>query len=85
MTDSDVGEGVFEFVIGVTGHRDAIPAHVPAIKTIVRDALSGLVRRFKFTPIRIVTGLAEGADTIVTEVALEMGLEVTALKQVKVC
>jgi len=77
--DSDGGEKVFEFVIGVTGHRDAIPEHIPAIKTIVRDALSGLVGRFKFTPIRIVTGLAEGADTIVTEVALEMGLEVTAL------
>ena len=79
MIKSKESKGAFEFVVGVTGHRDLISAHIPALKVTIKDALSGLVGHFNSMPLRIITGLAEGADMIVTEVALEMGLEVTAL------
>lgn len=79
MDDRNESAVAFEFVVGVTGHRDPIPEHIPAVKATVAEALAGLIGRFKNTPISVVTGLAEGADTIVTEVALEMGLDVTAL------
>ncbi|OUS08137.1 hypothetical protein A9Q96_01340 [Rhodobacterales bacterium 52_120_T64] len=79
MNERNASAVAFEFVIGVTGHRDPLPEQIPALKATVAGALEGLVGRFKSTPISVVTGLAEGADTIVTEVALEMGLDVTAL------
>jgi len=79
MAESKQNAGAFEFVVGVTGHRDLILEHIPALKKSIRDALDGLAGHFDSMPLRIITGLAEGADTLVTEVALEMGIEVTAL------
>lgn len=79
MTEQSESVGAFEFVVGVTGHRDPVPEHIPELRATVSDALAGLVGRFKDTPVSVVTGLAEGADTLVAEVALEMGLKVTAV------
>ncbi|HSF93182.1 MAG TPA: hypothetical protein VLA51_13405, partial [Paracoccaceae bacterium] len=68
-----------EFVIGVTGHRDIAATEVDGLRDSVRAALSDIAGRFSAMPVRIVTGLAEGADTVVTEIALELGLKVTAV------
>ncbi len=68
-----------EFVIGVTGHRDCCPADEEALKTQIRSVLAGMKERFDRLPMRVVTGLAEGADTLVTEVALDLGLPVSAV------
>ncbi len=68
-----------EFVIGVTGHRDIAATEVDGLRDSVRAALSDIAGRFSAMPVRVVTGLAEGADTVVTEIALELGLKVTAV------
>jgi hypothetical protein len=66
-------------VIGVTGHRDLVAAEIPQITKQVRDLLHSLQERYPHLPIRVMTSLAEGADTLVADLALELGCEVINL------
>jgi hypothetical protein len=68
-----------EFVIGVTGHRDIAPADADAVRASVTGVLQNLRDRFRHIAVTLVTGLAEGADTIAAEAALELGIGVTAI------
>lgn len=68
-----------EFVISVTGHRDIAEADVPTLKAQIKTILQDVQRRFHHMPIRLVSGLAEGADTVTAEVALDLGFSVTAV------
>jgi hypothetical protein len=65
-------------VIGVTGHRHLRAADLPTLREHVRGLFRQLRRRYPATPLRILTALAEGADRLVAEVALEEGHEVLA-------
>ena len=67
------------FLIGVTGHRDLVPDEEPQTRRQVRKILAALVDRTPDKPVRLITGLAEGADTLVAEVALELGIDVEAV------
>ena len=69
-------EGLVPLVVGVTGHRDLVPAEVPRIRERVRDLFTNLRERFPDRPLQILSPLAEGADQLVTEVALELGVRV---------
>src|SRR5438552_1486776 len=84
----------FVLCVGVTGHRaDMLPAgSVPALRTRIRDVLSLLeeagrtlleVERDCFTglgpQLRFVSPIADGADQIAAEVALELGWELQAI------
>jgi len=69
----------FEFVVGVTGHRDILEQDQANLKQQVADAFDGIAKRFSHIPVRVVTGLAEGADTLATEAALDLGLPVSAI------
>ena len=68
-----------EFVIGVSRHRDTLPKDEIELKKHVTEVLVEVKNRFTDLPCRVVTGLAEGADTLVTEVALDLGMMVTAV------
>jgi hypothetical protein len=68
-----------EFAVGVTGHRDLATEDAERTKEEIRTALSGLQRRFSHLSLRLMTGLAEGADTLAADVALELGIEVCAV------
>jgi len=68
-------DGRLPIVIGVTGHRHLRPADVPKYREHVCELFTDLRRRYPSTPLRIVTALAEGADRLVAEVALEGGHE----------
>lgn len=68
-----------EFVIGVTGHRDLVEADHHKLRDDIAKALEKIAANFDHLPVRLVTGLAEGADTLAAEVALEMGLHVSAV------
>ncbi len=81
-TDENIGASSMiacEFVIGITGHRDPVKDDVIALKKSIVHALGNVRNKFKDLPVRLVTGLAEGADTLAAEVALDMGLLVTAV------
>ncbi len=67
------------FSIGVTGHRDCDPASAPQVREHLAAELGRLKDLFASMPIELVSGLAEGADTIATEAALELDLPVRAV------
>jgi hypothetical protein len=69
-------------VIGVTGHRDLREQDIPDLKR----AVAGIIERIKGdylpgagrTPIIVLSSLAEGADRLVAEVAMEHGAKLIA-------
>ena len=63
-------------MVGVTGHRDLVPAEEPAIRRAVAEFLSQLKADFPDLPIVVMTGLAQGADMLVAEQAERSGCEV---------
>jgi multisubunit Na+/H+ antiporter MnhB subunit len=62
-------------VIAVTGHRDLVPDEIPGIRARVRELLEDLRRRYPERRLRVMSPLAEGADRLVAEEALEFGVE----------
>ncbi|HEV7135757.1 MAG TPA: hypothetical protein VGN43_03930 [Steroidobacteraceae bacterium] len=68
-------DGRLPIVIGVTGHRHLRAGDLPCLREHVRALFAELRRRYPTTPLRIVSALAEGADRLVAEVALEEGHE----------
>jgi hypothetical protein len=60
-------------IIGVTGHRDIRPGDVPRLKDQVRAILDDLRHKYSTTPFLVLSPLAEGADRLVADVALEKG------------
>ncbi|HEX5459609.1 MAG TPA: hypothetical protein VFX20_06515 [Steroidobacteraceae bacterium] len=72
---SAVPDGRLPIVIGVTGHRFLRAADLQRHREHVSAFFTKLRQRYPATPLRIVTALAEGADRLVAEVALEQGHE----------
>ena len=67
------------FVIGVVGHRDLVPAQVPAIRDAARAQLVRLQQGAPDLRLQLLCAVADGADLLVAEVAMELGIEVVAL------
>jgi hypothetical protein len=68
-------DGRLPIVIGVSGHRHLRAADRPQHREHVRELFAHFRRRYPSTPLRVLTALAEGADRLVAEVALEEGHE----------
>lgn len=68
-----------EFIIGITGHRDIAGSDLESVRSSLRKTLKTVSEKFQHVPVRIATGLAEGADTIAAEVAMELGIGVLAV------
>lgn len=64
-------------VVAVTGHRDLVEAEVPQIRQRVQDLLKSLAAQYPDRRLRVMSPLAEGADQLVAEVALDLGIELT--------
>jgi len=60
-------------IIGVSGHRDLLAADTPRLKDQVRAVLNRLRDDHPATPLLVLSPLAEGADRLVANVALEQG------------
>jgi hypothetical protein len=71
-----VAQSGLVFTIGLTGHRDIDDGAKAAVRQALQTELKALKGRFSTLPVELVTGLAEGADSLATEVALEIGLPV---------
>jgi len=67
------------FVIAATGHRDLRSANIDQLKDRVRKILVELAESMPSTPLLVLTGLAEGADQLVAQVALEIGIDFAAI------
>ncbi|MGH9970765.1 MAG: hypothetical protein ACREBG_23645 [Pyrinomonadaceae bacterium] len=58
-------------IIGVTGHRDIRQDDIPKLQEQVRKILEELHRKYPATSLLVLSPLAEGADRLVAQVALE--------------
>jgi|APFre7841882724_1041349.scaffolds.fasta_scaffold00886_7 hypothetical protein len=65
-------------VVAVTGHRDLLESELPGIRERVRAFLLDLGHRYPDLPVVVMSGLAAGADSLVAEEAIALGLKVIA-------
>jgi len=66
-------------IAGASGHRDLIEDDLPAIRKQVIDSLAAIERISTNSPRILLSGLAEGADQLVAELALVRGWQVVAV------
>ena len=64
-------------VVAVTGHRDLVPAEIPLIRARVRAFLTELRDAYPGRPVAVMSPLAEGADRLVAEEAISLGMPLT--------
>jgi hypothetical protein len=67
-------EDLVPIVVGVTGHRDIVPAEIPALRRRVREFFAALREKNPDLPIAVMSPLAEGADRMVAEEARALGI-----------
>jgi len=67
------------FIVGVTGHRDLNPGELLHLRGAVTAFLHQLKEKLPDTQIRIAVGMAEGADLLVAQTALDLGVRVNAV------
>lgn len=72
-------DGMSTFVVGVSGHRELRPDHVPRLQTSLLAILSDLKQRLPDSALRVMSGMAAGADLLVVQTALDLGLGVDAI------
>ncbi|RZD15274.1 MAG: hypothetical protein EVJ47_03110 [Candidatus Acidulodesulfobacterium ferriphilum] len=61
--------------VGITGHRDLVEEDIPLLKKRIKDVFDDLRKEYPNTPLLLITPLAEGADRLAAEVALEENIE----------
>jgi hypothetical protein len=64
-------------VVAVTGHRDLVPAELPRIRERVREFLGQLRDNYADRGVAVMSSLAEGADRLIADAALELGIPLT--------
>src|SRR5690348_8176340 len=67
------------FVVGVSGHRDLHVDFLEDLRGAVAAFLKELRRRLPDSEVRVMAGMASGADLLVAETALELGMPVDAV------
>ncbi|MGB6606022.1 MAG: hypothetical protein WA747_09960 [Steroidobacteraceae bacterium] len=67
------------FVVGVSGHRDLHPDTLEALRGEVTRFLETLRSHLPDTELRIMAGMAAGADLLVVRTALDLGVGVDAV------
>jgi hypothetical protein len=70
---------VSPFVIGVTGHRDLHPGTLQHLRQALEEILRRLKEHLPDSEVRIMAGMATGADLLVVQTALELGFAVDAV------
>jgi hypothetical protein len=61
-------------IVAVTGHRDLVAEEAPVIRDRVRAFLSKLRSEYPDRGVSVMSALAEGADQLVAEEALQLGI-----------
>ncbi len=67
------------FIVGVSGHRDLSADDLPRLRDAVAAFVEELKRHLPDTELRIIVGMAEGADLLVAREALDRGVAVEAV------
>ena len=66
-------------IVAVTGHRDLVEAETPVIRSRVRDCLFALRYEYPSRIVVVMSALAEGADRLVAEEAIALGLPLSVV------
>lgn len=66
-------------ILGVVGHRDLCDTELSAIRGAIEALLRVLRAAQPGVPVQLLSSMAEGADLLVAEVALDLGFDVIAL------
>jgi hypothetical protein len=61
--------------VGVTGHRDIPPQTIPALEIRVESCLIELQKQYPYSPLIVLSSLAEGADRLCAWAALKTGCQ----------
>lgn len=77
--DSNRRYGNSPFIIGVSGHRDLDPTDVASLHAAVSDFVGQLKQWLGDTELRVIVGMADGADLLVAQAALDQGIGVEAV------
>ena len=67
------------FIVAVTGHRDLVADEIPILRSRVRDCLFSLRYEYPSRLIVVMSSLADGADRLVAEEALKLGLPLSVV------
>lgn len=67
------------FLIGAVGHRDLVDSELPAIRDLVAKLLREIRERYADARPTLLCSMAEGADLLIAEVALELGIAIVAM------
>jgi hypothetical protein len=67
------------FIVAVTGHRDLVPDEIPILRSRVRDCLFSLRHEYPSRIIVVMSSLADGADRLVADEALKLGLPLSVV------
>jgi hypothetical protein len=67
--------GALPLVVAVTGHRDLVASETTALRQKVREFFLDLAERYPSRRLRLLSPLAEGADQLVAEVAVDLDIE----------
>lgn len=73
--DKESNHFLLPIIIGVTGHRDLRPEDVPQLEAKIREIFEELIKKYPHTPIQLLSMLSEGADRLVTDIALDLGIK----------
>jgi hypothetical protein len=65
-------------IVGVTAHRDPLPASVPQLEAVVTAHLQRLRALHPDLPLAVMSALAEGGDRLVARCALALGIPLIA-------
>ncbi len=68
------GESALPLIVAVTGHRDLLASEIPNIRAPVKDLLVWLTDQYPDRRLCVMSPLAEGADRLVAEEALALGI-----------
>lgn len=79
MQLNDSVECTIPLIVGITGHRDIPEQDFPNLRKLISEQLQGLQREFPNTPLLLLSGLAEGADRLVVQVAIELNVAFSAI------
>lgn len=61
-------------VIGITGHRDLSQIDINKFKTIIKEQMNSVILKCPNSKVKLLTSLAEGADQLCAEVALDLNI-----------
>ncbi len=78
MSDQDPRRNT-PFIVGVSGHRDLSVDGLAGVQGAVATFVAELRHFLPHTELRVVVGMAEGADLLVARTALDLGISVDAV------